>query len=417
MLGFRRDAQGAALLSGTPLREILAQAGTSTPAYVYDLDALSLAGRWLESSFGGARHLSAYALKANSAGSILKRLIAEGLGVDVVSGAELELALSAGAAPSRVVMSGVAKADWELDLAIARGIKAIHAESVEELDRIAARARAASQTARVALRVNPGVEIDSHAHVATGHDAAKFGVHRDDLGLAFARIDASQMLEGVGLSAHVGSMLATPEPYLASARRLCEQARARLASGGRLEYIDFGGGFGIDYGAGATSLPGAFVERALGLLAEVGLAELELVIEPGRSMVGPYGVLVASVIQTKVSGTHRWLMVDAGMNDLIRPALYGAKHRIEPVDCEPGTTAYRVVGPVCESTDDFGEHAMSEPAPNLVVMRDAGAYGFVMASEYNGRPLPAEIFVSGGRVVSVSPTPGREAWIRRRLEA
>jgi diaminopimelate decarboxylase len=191
MLGFRRDAQGAALLSGTPLRELLAQAGTSTPAYVYDLDALSLAGRLLESSFGGARHLSAYAIKANSAGSILKRLISEGLGVDVVSGAELELALSAGATPSRVVMSGVAKADWELDLAIARGIKAIHAESVEELDRIAARARAASQTARVALRVNPGVEIDSHAHVATGHDAAKFGVHRDDLGLAFARIDAS----------------------------------------------------------------------------------------------------------------------------------------------------------------------------------------------------------------------------------
>jgi diaminopimelate decarboxylase len=406
-----------ALLSECPLGDLLAQAGTPTPAYVYDLDALSLAGRLLESSFGGARHLAAYAMKANSAGSILKRLLAEGLGVDVVSGAELELALAAGAPPERIVMSGVAKADWELDLALSRGIKAVHAESVEELERLEARARAASRSARVALRVNPGVEIDSHAHVATGHDAAKFGVHRDDLAAAFARIDASPTLEAVGLSAHVGSMLSKPEPYVASARRLCDQARARLAAGGRLEYIDFGGGFGIDYGGGAPAAPGAFVESALALLAEVGLSHLELVIEPGRSLVGSFGVLVASVIQSKVSGPRRWLLIDAGMNDLIRPALYGAKHRIEPLDRAPAGTTYRVAGPICESTDDFGEHEMADAVPSHVVIRDAGAYGFVMASEYNGRPLPAEIFVSGGRVVSVSASPGREAWIRRRLEA
>lgn len=414
--GFRRDAQGAALLGGAALADLVRQAGVPTPTYVYDLDGLGAAARALEASFGGAPHLTAYAVKANSAGSVVRALAAAGTGADVVSGAELELALAAGIAPGSVVMSGVAKADWELDLAIEKGIFAIQAESVEELERISARARTAGKQARVALRINPQVMADTHAHIATGHDAAKFGVPRADLGRAWELLDARPELAAIGVSAHVGSNLKDHEPYLAAARVVVDVVKARLAQKPGLEYADFGGGFGIDYGSGVAPEPGTFVRAALGLLAEHGLSALKLVIEPGRSLVGSFGVVVASVIQVKESAKRRWLMIDAGMNDLLRPALYSARHRIEPLDRAPGSEEWRVVGPVCESTDDFGEHPIGS-APTAVVIRDAGAYGFVMASEYNGRPLPAELFVSGGKVVHVSPPANRSEWVKRRLGA
>ncbi len=414
--GFRRDAQGAACFGGAPLSTLLRQAGVSTPAYLYDLDGLAAAARALEAAFGGAPHLTAYAVKANSAGSVVRALAAEGTGADVVSGAELELAMAAGITPARVVMSGVAKTDAEIDLAVAREIMAIQVESVEELVRVASRARALGRTARVALRVNPGVAADTHAHVATGHDDAKFGIPRSDVARAWTVADASPELEAVGVSAHVGSMLRDPEPYLAAARVVVSIARERHART-PLRYVDFGGGFGIDYGGAPAQEPGAFVRAALGLLANEGLGELTLVIEPGRALVGPFGVLVANVLQTKVSDARRWVMIDAGMNDLLRPALYAAKHRIEPLEHAPGEDEWRIVGPVCESADDFGVHPLGPTPPALVAIRDVGAYGFVMASEYNGRPLPAEVFVRGGRVVHVSPSPGAEDWLRKRLGA
>jgi diaminopimelate decarboxylase len=414
--GFRRDAQGAALLGGALLSDLVRQAGVPTPAYVYDLDGLGAAARALEASFGGAPHLTAYAVKANSAGSVVRTLVAAGTGADVVSGAELELALGAGVDAGSLLMSGVAKADWELDLAIQKGIFAIQAESVEELERIAARARAAGKPARVAFRINPQVQADTHAHIATGHDAAKFGIPRADVGRAWELLDARPELVGVGVSAHVGSNLKAHEPYLAAARVVVDVVKARLGRKPGLEYADFGGGFGIDYGTGAAPEPSTFVRAALGLLAEHGLSSLKLVIEPGRSLVGSFGVLVASVIQVKESEKRRWVMIDAGMNDLIRPMLYSAKHRIEPLERAPGPEEWRVVGPVCESTDDFGDHPIGA-APAAVVIRDTGAYGFVMASEYNGRPIPAELFVSGGKVVHVSPAASRNEWVRRRLGA
>jgi diaminopimelate decarboxylase len=177
---------------------------------------------------------------------------------------------------------------------------------------------------------------------------------------------------------------------------------------------DFGGGFGIDYGTETPAEPAAFVRAVLPLLREYDLGELAIAIEPGRSLVGPYGVLVAKVVQTKVSGERRWVMIDAGMNDLLRPALYGAKHRIEPLAWEPSAPESRVVGPVCESSDDFGLHPLGTIAPTHVAIRDVGAYGFVMASEYNGRPLPSEVFVSDAQVASISsPSP----WLTRRLKA
>jgi diaminopimelate decarboxylase len=417
MFGFRRDAQGAALLAGTRISDLLERTSVGTPAYVYDLDGLGEAARTLEASFGDARHVIAYAVKANTAGTVIRTLAARGIGADVVSGAELEVALGAGVPAGRIVMSGVAKQDWELDLALGRALHAIQAESLEELERISARARALGVVARVALRINPGIELDGHAHIATGHDEAKFGIATADVGTAWDRIARTPELRAVGVSSHVGSMLHETEPYLRSARVVCDAARAAIAKGLALEYVSFGGGFGIDYGGKPAAEPSAFVRSALGLLAEQGLSALELVIEPGRSLVGPFGVLVATVVQSKRSGTRRWLMIDAGMNDLIRPALYGAKHRIEPLERAPSDPGWRVVGPVCESSDDFGEHPLGAEPPAHVAVRDAGAYGFVMASEYNGRPLPSEVFVSGGSVVRVSESPGRAAWVRRRLDA
>lgn len=418
MPGFRRDAQGAAELGSARVADLLAASSVGTPAYFYDLDAIREGARRVERAFGEQPHLVAYAVKANSAGPVLRTLFSEGIGADVVSGGELALVLAAGVRADRIVMSGVAKTDAELDRAIAEQICAIQAESAEEIGRIAARARAAKRTARVALRINPGVEVDTHAHIATGHDAAKFGVPAAELAQVFARIDAEpDALVAVGVSTHIGSMQTNPEAYRTSARRVADFVRARAEQAPGIEYANFGGGFGIDYGQRPSSPPEDFVQTALSVAKEARIEHLKILVEPGRSLVAAHGILVAKVVQQKVTSKHRWLMLDAGMNDLLRPALYQAHHRIEPIDRAPSAGDWRVVGPVCESSDDFGTHTIGEVAPELVVIRDAGAYGLVMASEYNGRALPAEVFVSDGKVAGVIASPGVDAWIARRLSA
>lgn len=416
--GFWRDDQGNACIGGAQVAELLAAAGLPTPVYLYDLDGIEGAARDLVAALNDERHLVAYAIKANSAASIVRRIASAGCGADLVSGGELEVALACGMEPRRIVMSGVAKSDQEIDRAISLGLLAIQAESVSELPRIAARAKAQGQLARVSLRVNPGVEIDSHAHIATGHDEAKFGIVERDLGAAFEYVKANPTALCItGISTHVGSMLRDPEPYLESAKTVCAVARTWLQRKGSLEFVDFGGGFGIDYGEGPCEPPSSFARSALGLLEQQGLSALGLVIEPGRALVGPFGVLATRVLQLKQSGERRWAMVDAGMNDLIRPALYAAKHRIEPAAELPHGVSWRVVGPVCESSDDFGEHLLCAEPRGVLVIRDAGAYGYAMASEYNGRALPGEIFVSAGRVSHSAPSPGVASWVKRRLQA
>ena len=414
---FRRDDEGRACLGEAPLERLLRDANVSTPAYVYDLSAIARGVRELVAAFEGAPHVVAYAVKANSAGSVVRAIADAGGGADVVSGGELLVVLEGGVPPERVVMSGVAKTDDEIDLAIRSNIRALQVESVEEIERVAERARAAGATARVSLRINPSVEIDAHAHIATGHDEAKFGISRGDVPGAWERIDARPELEGVGVSTHVGSMLTEPGPYLESARVVCQEAKRRVASGHALDYVDFGGGFAIDYGDRPSAAPDAFAKAALGLLRAEGLSDLTLVVEPGRALVGPHGVLVAKVLQTKQSGARQWVMVDAGMNDFVRTALYQARHRIEPIERLPGGDSWRVVGPVCESADDFGDYELGTAAPTHVVVRDVGAYGFVMASEYNGRPMPTEVFVAEGKVVGVSRAGTPREWARGRLSA
>lgn len=428
-----RDRTGLLRIGGQSLSELVRE--MNTPAYVYDVDAMTAEARALEGAFEGAPHMVAYAMKANSAGGVVRALTGAGCGVDIVSGAELRLARACDVPPERIVFSGVAKDDAEIDLAIAtgpQGIGAIQIESVEEVERVAARARALGRTARVSLRVNPSVDLTdaTHKNIATGHDAAKFGVPREDAPRAVALVEQSPELRLVGMSAHAGSQFLSTSPYLDSARVLFGLVRG-LREAGRarsLAYVNSGGGFGIDYAApppgredaGHTRpLPGDFVRAALAEQRGAGLGDLALYVEPGRSLVAPYGVLLARVIQAKVAAHRRWLMIDAGMNDLLRPALYQARHRVVPIQSTltEATASWRVVGPVCESSDDFGDHELPLDPPREVAILDAGAYGYVMASVYNGRQLPVEVFVQGGRVASHTARISTEAWAAERASA
>jgi diaminopimelate decarboxylase len=424
-----RRPDGTLALGGVPLAELARDPAIGTPAYVYDLDAISAEARELRAAFDGpgagearAPHLVAYAVKANAAGCIVRALGAEGCGADVVSGAELALALRCGIRADQIVFSGVAKTDDELDLALAadaNGIASIQLESVEEIARIAARARAVGRVARVSLRLNPAValgELDTHSYIATGHDEAKFGIPLGSVDAALARLTASPELQLVGVGAHVGSQLTAIDGYLASARAVFTFAR-QIRSRFPLTFVDGGGGFGIDYGEGCPVRPADFIRATRALQREVGLHDLALYCEPGRSLVGAHGVLLARVIQQKVAEPRRWLMIDAGMNDLMRPALYQARHRVVPVVLDPSASrrAYRVVGPVCESSDDFGVHELPDGDLREVAILDAGAYGYSMASRYNGRALPAEVFVRGGSKVGVTPRLAPSDWVDDRL--
>jgi diaminopimelate decarboxylase len=423
-----RDSSGTLRLSGADLSEVAG--GTATPIYVYDLGAMAEGVRALQAGFEGQKHLVAYALKANTAGPVVRTFAAEGCGADVVSGAELLVALACGIAPEHVVYNGVAKTDGEIDLALgsgARGIGALLIESVEEIARVEARARALGRKARVGIRVNPSLDLvgKTHAHIATGHDRAKFGIPRDDAATAAGLVEKSEHLQLVGISAHVGSHFKTIAPYVESAGVVFGLVRSmRDAGRGRsLEFVDTGGGFGVDYAGDASPplpAPAEFVVAARAAQRELGLDDLALYVEPGRCLVAAHGVLVASVIQSKVTATGRWLMIDAGMNDLLRPALYQARHRVVPVRAgeEPATTIpWRVVGPVCESSDDFGEHLMPREPPGQVAILDTGAYGYTMASNYNGRQLPAEVFLREGRVVGQTHPSSVEAWAQARARA
>jgi diaminopimelate decarboxylase len=417
-----RDLSGHLLLGGASLATIAAQ---GTPAYVYDLDGIAAEARALQAAFNDAPHLVAYAVKANSAGAIVRTVAAEGCGADIVSGAELLVALGCGVPPEKIVFNGVAKTDDELDRAVAAGIGAIQLESVEEIARIEARGRAVGRRVRVSIRINPGVDLEgaTHAHIATGHDRAKFGVPRDQVPRAAERIEASTDLTLVGMTSHVGSHFTDVGPYVAAAQVLFSLVRT-MRDGGRLkslQYVDTGGGFGVAYSDQATvEPPSAFVMAARAEQRAARLSDLALYVEPGRCLVAAHGVLLARVVQTKETSAGRWLMIDAGMNDLIRPALYQAVHRVVPVEAgnPPGSAIpWRVVGPVCESSDDFGEHVLPREPPRFVALLDSGAYGYTMASRYNGRQLPAEVFLRDGVIAGLTRRLPAEEWARDRIAA
>lgn len=404
-------------LAGVPLVPLAEELGT--PLYVYDVDGMVDELRALRAGYGDRDHVVCFAVKANTAGRILERFAKEGAGADTVSGGEIQVARGAGIPADRIVFSGVAKADWELDLAIGEGILSIHAESVEELARIDARARALGKTARASLRVNPSVEVDTHANISTGHDEAKFGIPHAAVPRALSLLETLKNTKLVGLSAHVGSQLTQVAGYREAAGRLAELARSVLSRGFALELLDTGGGMGIDYGDGCEARPADFVRAAIEEIDRAGLSSLRLLSEPGRALVGAHGVLLADVLQTKRHerpGSVGWLLLSAGMNDLARTALYQARHRIVPLAPSDAPLAtWRVAGPVCESTCDFGTYELPDPPPPAVALLDAGAYGWAMASQYNGRSMPREAFVEGGRVTHVSSFGSRDLWVRGRL--
>ncbi len=424
-----RAQDGEVLFGGRPLASILEEARVSTPAYVYDLASMAAEARDVVDAFQGHPHLVAFAVKANSAGAVVRTLADAGCGAEVGSLAELEVAKSCGIDAHGLLLSGMGKSVAAIDAAIAlgdRGIFAIQVDSIDELARIAGRARALGRAARIALRVNPAVRADTHAAIATGHEEAKFGIMRADLASAYGAIAREgAALRLVGLGGHVGSQLVRTDEYFEAAEELLGLAREWEAQGPPLELIDFGGGFGIDYGDGCPVRPRDFVTGIVARTRDAGLGGRAIVVEPGRSLVGAHGLLVASVVATKVAVERRWAVLDAGMSDLLRPALYGARHRIEPLrsaPCRDDATAaslrsrsWRVVGPVCESSDEFGEYLLPDPLPERVVLRDAGAYGFTMASNYNGRGLPAEVFVHASGELSVSRAGAAPAWIESRL--
>jgi diaminopimelate decarboxylase len=429
-----RDPSATLRLCGVSLSEVVRAVGT--PTYVYDLDGMAAGARELTQAFEGHPHLVAYALKANTAGAVVRTLAAEGCGADVVSGAELLVALECGIDSDRIVYNGVAKTDGEIDRAIGtgpRGIRAILIESVEEIARVEARAREMGRKTRVGLRINPSVDLagSTHAHIATGHDRAKFGVPLGDVSRAVGMVERSPHLELVGMTAHVGSHFLNTAPYVESASVLFGLVRSLRDAGiaRSLQFVDTGGGFGVDYAGGdalvgsaraAVPPPSEFITAARVAQRAHRLDDLALYVEPGRCLVAAHGVLLARVVQVKVAEADRFVMIDAGMNDLLRPALYQARHRIVPLEghADPRTALpWRVVGPVCESSDDFGEHLLPPDAPEAVAILDAGAYGFTMASEYNGRQLPVEAFLREGRIVSRTERSEIEAWAQARVQA
>jgi len=389
--GFRRQ-DGELVCDGVAL-EVLARAH-GTPLYVYSGAAIEESFRQFDAAVASVPHLVCYAAKANSNGAVLRLLAGLGAGADVVSGGELRAVLESGIPADRIVFSGVGKTEEEIAAGVAANILAFNAESEREIEKIDAIARKAGAAARVCLRVNPDVDARSHPYISTGLKQNKFGV---DIGRAPAIFAAARGLAGVrmiGLQAHIGSQIFEARPLGDTARELGELAAALTASGFAIEILDVGGGIGV--GPGALT-PEAY---AAAVLPFVSGGSARVLIEPGRAITGAAGVLVTRVLYVKQERGRTFVVVDAGMNDLMRPALYQACHPVEAVQDASGrpTITADLVGPVCETADCFLS-GVSMPRPgegDLLVLRDAGAYGAAMASNYNFRMRPAEVLVEGG---------------------
>ncbi len=393
MTGFLREA-GELRCDGLSLQETARRFGT--PLYVYSAAAVAEAYRSYARAFAEVPHRICYAMKANGNAALLRMLSGLGAGVDIVSGFELRAALRAGFPPGRIVFAGVGKSEAELELGLREGIGDFNAESEDELVRLDAIAARMGTTARVSLRVNPDIDPRSHPYISTGLRENKFGV---DIALApeiLRRAKSLPSLRVTGLQCHIGSQITDLEPLAEAAREVADLSRRLLGEGLPLETIDLGGGLGVDYRDGAAPDPEALAARVLPALAGLPLL---LLVEPGRSLVARAGALLTRVLYRKDNRGKRFLIVDAAMNDLVRPALYQAFHRIEPVaPARPGEETVDVVGPVCETGDFLARDRALPPVEEseLLAVLDAGAYGFCMSSNYNMRPRAAEVLVDGG---------------------
>jgi diaminopimelate decarboxylase len=377
-----------------PLDDLAAAYGT--PLYVYSTATLTRHWKVLERSLRGLDHLLCYAVKANANLGVLSLFARLGAGFDIVSGGELSRVLKAGGDPARVVFSGVGKRDDELAFALDQGVKVIDVESAEELARVSAVAARLGCRAPIALRVNPAVDPKTHPYIATGLQESKFGVDIAEARRLYVQAASDPALEVKGVAMHIGSQITEVGPFLEATRRVLELVRDLRKQGVAIRHLDVGGGLGIQYDEEDPPHPetyGAALKRALRSF------DGEVLFEPGRVLVGNAGVLVTRVLYRKKNGRRAFVVVDAAMNDLIRPALYDAHHAIEPVGPPSRETGLcDVVGPVCESSD-FLARRRRLPAVtrgDLLCVRTTGAYGFTMSSNYNARPRAAEVLVDGG---------------------
>jgi diaminopimelate decarboxylase len=393
---FRADALLGLCCDGVPLSEIAARVGT--PTYVYSAASIRSAWTRLDAAFGAAPHVLHYALKANSTLAILRLLRGLGSGADANSGGEIEVALRAGFIPEDLVFTGVGKTGAELQRAVSLGLKAINAESPGEVERVDALARAAGVRARVAIRLNPDIDAGGHPHISTGRRMNKFGVPIELGRDLYRRMSRMTGLQPVGVHVHIGSQITDLAPLREAAEALVAFVDDLAADGIALEHVDLGGGLGISYDGSPAP---AFEDYAATVLPVLGRTGLTTLLEPGRVIVGPSAVLVARVIDVKAYFDGKpFVVLDSGMTELLRPALYGAYHRIEPVTPRPGERrTCEVVGPLCESSDIVGKDRSLPPLEvgDLVAVFDTGAYGSMMSSTYNRRPLPCEVMVDEGR--------------------
>ena len=391
---FQPGAHGLAC-DGVSIQSIVASVGT--PAYIYSARAIRDAYRAIDDAFGSYPHAIHYALKANSTLAIVRVLKALGSHADANSGGEIEVALRAGFGPREIVFTGVGKTGGELDYAIASDVGAINAESAGELDRIAARAQAAGRVARVALRVNPDIDAQSHPNISTGLKSNKFGVALQDARGIYRDRRNETSLQFVGVHLHIGSQITTAEPLRRAAAALTTLALELRDDRVPLEHVDLGGGLGIAYEGRPMITP---AEYAAAVLPELRRANIPVVLEPGRAVVGHSGALIARIVDVKrYPDGRQFAVLDTGMTELMRPALYGSFHRIVPVSPrQTAETPWDVVGPICESSDVFARERLLPDmcVDDLVAILDTGAYGAVMASNYNRRLLAPEVLVDAG---------------------
>jgi len=369
---------------------------TGTPVYVYSATAIRERYRRYDSAFGSMPHEVFYAVKANSNLSVLRLLAAEGAGFDIVSGGELFRVLRAGGAPEKIVFSGVGKTPAEVEYALESGIHSFNCESESELALIDSVATRLGKTARIGMRVNPHVDAQTHPYISTGLRDHKFGIDIAAVEAVYAKAAQFPSLAPEGVSCHIGSQLLDTTPLKEALDAVLELVDRLRANGMPIRHLDLGGGLGVPYQPGQQEPDiTAHIEA---VCARCAGRDLKLMMEPGRSIVGPAGALLSRVLYRKSTETKEFIVVDAAMNDLIRPALYQAYHEIVPLRAHmPGTVTADVVGPVCESGDFFArDREMANVLPgDFVALCTAGAYGFVQASNYNSRPRPAEVLVEG----------------------
>ncbi len=395
--------EGALHAEAVPLAAIAEAVGT--PCYCYSTATISRHYRVIADAFAGRDSLIAYSVKANGNLAVIATLAKLGAGADVVSEGEIRRALAAGVAPDKIVFSGVGKTREEMAYALSSGVLHFNVESEPELAALSEVASSLSAKALVALRVNPDVDAGSHDKISTGRRHDKFGIAIEQAPALYARAAALPGLEVDGVDVHIGSQLTDLEPFRRAFGRAIELVKGLRSDGHAIRRLDLGGGLGIPYTEEAPPSPAAYAEMVFALTE--GL-DCRIVLEPGRVIVGNAGVLLARVIYVKEAEARRFVIVDAAMNDLVRPAMYAARHAIATVaEPAPGAVfeAADVVGPICESGDTFATQVAlpALAAGDLIAFRSAGAYGAVMASTYNGRLLVPEVLIDGDRWAEVRP--------------